>query len=112
MSHESAAGVDGWNIADIRLLPLAAWAPIAELFQRIEDGEAQWPETLLTNRAAYLSKSPLGDESPLEESPLSELASVFPICADASPATASSATLVGMLAAGGTELVMVTDSTA
>ena len=35
--------------------------------------------------------------------------SVSSICADASPATASSATLVGMLAAGGTELVMATD---
>jgi len=53
-----------------------------------------------------------GDESPLDESSLSELASVSPICDDVSPATASSATLMGMLAVDRTELVTVTDSTA
>ena len=56
--------------------------------------------------------SQAGDESPLDEAWLSELASVSPICADVSPATASSATLMGMLAVDGTELVMMIDSTA
>ena len=54
---QSAAGPDGFEPAEMRMLSDAAYQGIADLFNLVEDG-APWPATLNKARAAFLEKNP------------------------------------------------------
>ena len=62
--RNTAAGMDGWEPAEIALLSPALFAKLALLFNLIEDG-AEWPACTNHARAAYLSKDPDNADDPL-----------------------------------------------
>lgn len=63
-SKETAAGLDQWAPADLKLLSLEAYWYLADMLNDIEQG-TPWPRQLTTARAAFLSKDPDDSLNPL-----------------------------------------------
>ena len=63
-TKETAAGLDRWTPAEMRMLSLKAYGYLADILNDIEKG-ASWPEQLTSARAAFLSKDPNDELNPL-----------------------------------------------
>eukprot|EP00973_Karenia_brevis_P003920 540747-Karenia_brevis.AAC.1 len=46
-ASQSACGMDGWRMAELRMLPVALLDGLAQIFNCIEKG-GKWPKTLST----------------------------------------------------------------
>ena len=67
--RESAAGLDNWAPAELKMVPLEAYDKLAVLFNMIEAG-APWPKDMMKARAAFLAKDPGDEQNPLAYSVL------------------------------------------
>ena len=64
-TKETAAGLDQWTPADLKLLSPKAYQAIAEMLNEIEKGKA-WPRHMNIARAAFLPKEEMSSMEPLE----------------------------------------------
>ena len=64
VSTSSAAGMDGWAPKDLALLSNLALELLVDMLREIENG-AEWPKTIKTTRAVFLSKDPSDTQNPL-----------------------------------------------
>ena len=64
-AKETAAGLDQWTPADLRMLSPKAYDAMAEMLNEIEKGKA-WPRPMHTARAAFLPKEEVNSQDPLE----------------------------------------------
>ena len=71
---EAAAGLDGWRTREVQALPLAAFQPVADLFNDIEAGSSEFPVILTQVRVIILNKD--GSDAPLAKR-LIALQSIF-----------------------------------
>ena len=62
--RESAAGLDNWAPAELKMLPLEAYEALVVLFNLVESG-ASWPKDMTKARAAFLAKDPEDEQNPL-----------------------------------------------
>lgn len=63
-TKETAAALDRWTPAEMRMLSLKAYGYLADMLNYIEHG-ASWPEQLTSARAVLLSKEPDDELNPL-----------------------------------------------
>ena len=75
-TKETAAGMDRWTPAEMRMLSTKAYGYLADLLNDIEKG-APWPEQLTAARAAFLSKDPNDELNPLAYRLLLMLAALY-----------------------------------
>ena len=57
VASHTAPGFDHWTYSDLSLFPVVALEPLAELLNRIKQGQP-WPSTALPSKAHALSKDP------------------------------------------------------
>lgn len=76
VTNETAAVLDQWASADLKMLPLKAYGYLADLLNDVEKG-APCPEQLRNARAAFLSKDPEDELNPLAYRVLLMLAALY-----------------------------------
>ena len=59
MKATGAPGLDGWHVGELKCWPPAAWKVFADMMNRIEGQQLQWPNQLLEMRVVLLTK-PMG----------------------------------------------------
>ena len=57
----AAPGLDGWRTSDLQRLPIAAFIPVAEYFQALEENSEALARTLTTAKQVILNKNGLAD---------------------------------------------------
>ena len=57
IAGHTAPGFDHWTYSDFSLFPVIAFEPLADLLNRLEQGQP-WPSTALPSKAHALSKNP------------------------------------------------------
>ena len=75
-ASNSAAGLDGWEPQDLKLLPIEAYARLTDMLNAIEEGAA-WPTGVLSGRIFYLAKDPDQIEEPKAYRPILILPSLY-----------------------------------
>ena len=75
-TKETAAGLDQWAPADVKMLSTKAFKYLADMLNDIEGG-APWPEQLNIARAAFLSKGSEDELNPLAYRVLLMLPAVY-----------------------------------
>ena len=73
---ETAAGLDQWTPADLKMLSPKAYDAIAEMLNAIEEGKA-WPTQMNIARAAFLPKGETNSQDPLDYRVLLMLPGVY-----------------------------------
>ena len=73
---ETAAGLDQWAPADLKMLSPKAYEAIATMLNMIEEGKA-WPKQMNVARAAFLPKGETNSQDPLEYRVLLMLPGVY-----------------------------------
>ena len=73
---ETAAGLDPWAPADLKMLSPKAYDAIAVMLNMIEEGKA-WPTQMNAARAAFLPKGETNSQDPLEYRVLLMLPGVY-----------------------------------
>ncbi len=73
-NKKTAAGLDGWNANDLRMLPLQAWQDMASLLTLVEEG-APWPQGLEQAAVVLLPKNP--GSGPGEQRPIALLSVIY-----------------------------------
>ena len=63
-AKNTAAGMDGWQMQELAMLPTGSYKCIADIYNLIEGG-AQWPASTKHARTAYPSKDPTRVEDPM-----------------------------------------------
>ena len=75
-AKETAAGLDQWMQADLRVLSPRAYEALAKILNGIEGGK-EWPSQMHTASAAFLPKDETNSQDPLEYGVLLILPSVY-----------------------------------
>ena len=70
---DAAAGLDGWQTAEMQILPRKIFDIVAVFFKQVEDGTRSLPTILTSTRQILLDKC--GDDNPMQK----RIISVFPI---------------------------------